>query len=593
MCGIIACRTSGSATDYLLEALRSLEYRGYDSVGLAVRGDDGEVRRARSTRRTSDLAARVAALGFAGTAGVGHTRWATHGVVNEQNAHPHQDCSGGVNVVHNGIIENAPALRARLVADGHRFTSDVDSEVICHLIEEGARRGGDLLTSVLQATSEISGSWAFVVLESATGRLIGAATHSPLVVGHSPHGDFLASDVAAIAPWCEEYRVVEDGSVVDLTGTGGWLRKGRPVKPPAPVSTSWTGTAHSLEDGQDNMGAEIAEQPQVTGRLLDTLLPSVADGSLWRELDLRPFTRLRVLGCGTSLNAGRVIAGCLRSLGGMPSTIEVASEFVNDVIEPGTLTLAISQSGETADVLNALDSLDTETSQVLALTNNPHSSLARRARAVIECSAGTEVGVAATKTFVCQVVAGACLAVSSLVALGRLDTVSAHLVADYLARTPERLGRAIDIAQARVPALLDGLLDDEGFIFLGRGSAVPYAAEGALKLKELAYRWAEHYPAGELKHGPLALVDAGTPVIVIDNGDPRLAGNIAEVMTRGARVIEIGGSGSPIPVIDSGIAPLGPLEAVVPLQLLARLLALTLGRDVDKPRNLAKSVTVL
>jgi glucosamine--fructose-6-phosphate aminotransferase (isomerizing) len=284
----------------------------------------------------------------------------------------------------------------------------------------------------------------------------------------------------------------------------------------------------------------------------------------------------------------------------MPAETIIASEAADAVLGPRTLVIAMSQSGETADILHALDGPGFAHCPVLAITNNPHSSLARRADAIIECNAGHEVGVAATKTFVAQVLTGVAVAISALHELGSIDRVSSESIFDDLRRMPDLLAQSLTVSKTIVPTLAAELATSHGVIFLGRGAGVVYAAEGALKLKELTYRWAQHYPAGELKHGPLALVEEGTPVVVIDSGGSRIAGNIAEVAARGARLITIGGSGSTIPAlghsllapVDNGFQPCGPLECVIPMQVLARELALVLGRDVDKPRNLAKSVTV-
>ncbi|WFR68765.1 SIS domain-containing protein [Curtobacterium flaccumfaciens] len=322
---------------------------------------------------------------------------------------------------------------------------------------------------------------------------------------------------------------------------------------------------------------------------------------MWVGLGLPGFHRLAIVACGTSLNAGQVIATALRGIGGVPTDIVVASEADQAVLGPGTLVVAISQSGETADVLRALDRFE-DRHPVLALTNNVHSSLARRADAVLDCHAGPEIGVAATKTFTAQVVVGVAAVISALVASGRIEPERAAALVGELTDLPTRIGHAASIAVDRIPLLVASVKDATGFLFLGRGAGLPYAAEGALKLKELSYRWAEAYPAGELKHGPLALVDEGTPVVVVDHGEPRLQANVAEVRARGGFVITIGGEGSDIPALGRRVAgdltwgrstaPWGPLEAVVPLQMLARELALQLGCDVDKPRNLAKSVTV-
>jgi glucosamine--fructose-6-phosphate aminotransferase (isomerizing) len=570
-----------------------LEYRGYDSVGVAVQTTKGDVVRLRTVGR-------VAALGRAVTdwtgpeldgVGIGHTRWATHGPATESNAHPHTDCTGRISVVHNGIIENADTLRHALAVSGHRFATSVDSEVVCHLIEDQLRISGDLFDAVQAALTPLEGSWALAVLEEHTGRVVVAAQRSPLLVAHTSLGDFAASDIAAVADWVDEFRILEDGDVVELAGANGWHNHGVGAVAPTMARCTWRSHDADLNGYVDYMAKEIDEQPAAAARVLDEFGGGVANGTLWSNLGLAPFDRIQVIGCGTSLNAGHVIGNLVRRLGGVPVSFTVASEAAHEIVEPRTLCLAISQSGETADVLHALASRKTD-EPVLALTNNAYSTLARRADAFIACAAGPEIGVAATKTFICQIIAGVAVVISALIATKRLSMMSAAPLVDDLRRLPDQLTAAGTVAKCLVPPIAEELTRDSGFIFIARGSGLPYAAEGALKLKELTYRWAEHYPAGELKHGPLALIEAGTPVVVVDNGDLKLATNIAEVEARGGRIVSIGSSGSTIPVLDHLVAPWGPLESVIPLQILARTLALALGRDVDKPRNLAKSVTV-
>ena len=602
MCGIVAARVDGGAAPFLLRALSLLEYRGYDSAGVAIVTEDASTAVIRSVGRVGGLTTDVAAWSGAPLTGlgIGHTRWATHGAVTTRNAHPHRDCTGRISVAHNGIIENHRALRQELEADGHVFASDVDSEVVCHLIEDHLESSGDLLRSVHAATRRLEGSWALVVTDAETGRLVAAAHHSPLIVASSAIGDFVTSDIGAIADWVDEYRTLVDGDIVELADELVWTRDGQRAATPQAALCPFTSAALERGSHADYMAKEIDEQPAIAARILDDLVPHIADGSLWRSLEAPAFERIAVLGCGTSLNAGRVIARAFGALGGIPTVSVVASEASETILDPGTLILALSQSGETADILRALDQLEPVSAGLVAVTNNPASSVARRAASVVDCNAGPEIGVAATKTFVAQVITGVAVAVSALVATGRIDRSRAADLTDDLRRLPDLLAQALEVSKGVVPGIVDEVLDRSGFIFLGRGAGVVFAEEGALKLKEISYRWAEHYPAGELKHGPLALVDQGTPVIVVDNGDPRLASNLSEVAARGGRVITIGGAGSTIPAVGMSMSrPLvggmdrwGPLEAVVPLQLFARELALRLGLDVDKPRNLAKSVTV-
>ncbi|MEV0672725.1 glutamine--fructose-6-phosphate transaminase (isomerizing) [Mycobacterium sp. NPDC050441] len=580
MCGIIACRTGRPAVDYLRVGLRRLEYRGYDSVGVALQTTSGDVVRLRTTGRIGALDGMLqewAGARFGGI-GIGHTRWATHGAVSEVNAHPHADCTGGISLVHNGIIENAESLRVELVNAGHTFATTVDSEVLCHLIEDERKSHTDPVDAVRIALARVDGSWALAVLVQGVGRIILAANHSPLVVAHTPHGDFAASDLTAIADWAEEYRILADGDVIDLSNVGDF----------GPA------VARDVElDGYaDHMAKEIDEQPHAIARLLDELGDGIATGEVWSGLCLPPFDRLRVIGCGTSLNAGNVIGNLARGLGGIPVASVVGSEAAAEVADTSQLCLALSESGETADVLRAVESSAVGASPLLVLTNNSHSTLARLGDAVIGCSSGPEVNVAAIKTFVCQIISGTAVMVSALIAMRRISARSGRRLVDDLRRVPDQLAVAATVAKCVIPPIVENLTADPGFIFIARGNGLPYAAEGALKLTVLARRWAEHHPAGELKHGPLALVASGTPVVVVDNGDPQLPGNLAEVERAGGRIVTIGSVGSSVPVVDSVCAPWGPIVAIPPLQIFARTLAVALGLDVDKTRNLVRSVTV-
>jgi len=603
MCGITAYRGPSSAASCARSALERLEYRGYDSAGIAARHFDGTTLHVRTLDGVASLTDAVHSDESgtdATTAAIGHTRWATHGEVSRRNAHPIEDCSGRLFVVHNGIIDNADLLRAHLVAGGHRFATDVDTEVIVHLVEQALRPGVGLGDALADAARHLAGSWAVVALDARTGALAGTAHGSPLIFAEGEEGVYFASDVGAITPVVEAFRVLEDDDVVEVDAEGmRWHRSGGSCRPRGLWPVPQTAYLASKGRHRDHMGNEIDEQPAVARRVLEVLTPGIADGLLWRGMGLAPLDeidRVTVLGCGTSLHAGRAVAQVFSRLGGLPTRTLVASEAAHEVWEPRTLVIALSQSGETADVLRALDGLPEGAATVLALTNNPSSTLARRADATLDCLAGPEIGVAATKTFIAQVLTGACLALSGLSVSARTDAIAFESDLRAMAATPDALSAALDTWREPAAKMAGELVDAPGFLFLGRGSGLVYAAEGALKLKELSYRWAEHQPAGELKHGPLALVDTGTPVFVVDNGDPRLDVDIAEILARGGRVLRVGER-----VLNVGGLPMhlprtgpswGPLETVVPLQMFARELALRLRRDVDKPRNLAKSVTV-
>jgi glucosamine--fructose-6-phosphate aminotransferase (isomerizing) len=593
MCGIVACHRSSEAIDFLLTGLGRLEYRGYDSAGVALADrSSGALHLRRVVGRVESLRQRVAgeAVPPGSGLGIGHTRWATHGAVTEANAHPHHDCEGDVAVVHNGIIENAEELRAKLEMRGHRFGSDVDSEVIAHLIEEACTQGTSLAAAVRAATNQLEGSWALAVLARGSDRLVIAANRSPLVLAKADDGWYAASDVGALLERSREVRVLADGDVVEVNHVSSWTDAGgRPVPPRPILRADWTVSDVERGPFRDFMEKEIHEQPTVAARLLDHLLPLAADGELWRRLDLPSFERVRLVACGTSLHAAAITARVLRSVGRFPTELVVASEH-EEALEPGALTLAFSQSGETADVLAAVRRYG---GPVLAITNTPHSSLARLADAMIDCMAGPEIGVAASKTFTAQVLAGAVIAIGAASAAGRVSKVDTQSLLGTLAGMPDRLERAHHLSAPIAQVVAELVAEASGFLLVSRGSGLPYAAEGALKLKELTYRWAEAYPAGELKHGPIALLDRGTPVFVLEGGDAaKLEANVAEMRARGARVLRIGWGEEGMFPVACVPGPWGPLEAVIALQHVARALAIRLGRDVDKPRNLAKSVTV-
>ena len=599
MCGIVACRGRDGAVEFLTAALRRLEYRGYDSAGVAITGIDRHVlRSARAVGRVVALEVRIAAerptpgLGI----GIGHTRWATHGGVSESNAHPHLDCHGVVAVVHNGIIDNAAELKAELQGRGHQFSSEVDTEVVAHLVEEQYARSGSLLTATVATVRRLRGTWALAVTAASADDVVLASHRSPLVVGSGSDTHVAASDVTALTGTVSTVSVLRDDDIVVLGDEVSWHDGTGAVVPPRPsVRLAWS--AEDVERGayDDFMEKEIAEQSTVVARLLERLLPHVLDGSLWTGLRLPVPERLRFVACGSSLYSSQVAARMFGSLAGLPAEAVVASEYdelATSGSSDGVLTVAVSQSGETSDVLHALDTVP---GPVLAITNRPHSSLARQSDAVLECGAGPEIGVAATKTFTTQVVAGAALALSYTAATRSSSRQAVALQGLQLGGVPGRLAAAHTTAFPVAMALAEELAEARSFFFVSRGAGLPYAAEGALKLKEITYRHAEAMPAGEFKHGPIALIEEGTPVLVLESGlTTRLAGATAELASRGARIIRVGsGSEDAFPVLPRRAAAWGPLESVLAFQHLARCIAVVLGRDADKPRNLAKSVTVL
>ena len=610
MCGIVAATGSETVLPILLDGLARLEYRGYDSAGIALDAGDRIWRRRRSGR----LATLAAAMGDAPPAaatGIGHTRWATHGAPTQSNSHPHVDCSGRLAVVHNGIIENHRELRARLEGDGHRLTSETDSEVLAHEIEDGLAAGLSLSEAVRWTLAKIEGACAVAVMSADhPGLVVAARQGSPLVVGRSPSAAFVASDVPALLPHTSELYAVDEGQVVEVRAghldvawpAGATLR-------PERRGLGWSASASELGDFPDFMLKEIHEQPEaiaatLQGRRHDD--PPAGFAAI-PALDLASIRRVLVVGCGTSLHAGMAARPAFEEWARVPVECEVASElrYRPLLVEPTTLVIGISQSGETADTLGALRQLRQAQAPILALTNVVGSAMAREASVVRCTSAGPEIGVAATKTHVAQIVALQELALAMASARGTLRSVTLARLSDSLVGLPSQvekvLARAGDVCDvARRYA------DRRDFFFLGRGVGHAVAMEAALKLKEIAYVRAEGYAAGELKHGPIALIEAGTVVVaVLGTGELRakMLSNVAEIRARGATIVAVATEGDEaafevaddvlwVPRPDEGAELLSPAVDAVALQLFAYALAKARGLDVDKPRNLAKTVTV-
>ncbi|HEY5859670.1 MAG TPA: glutamine--fructose-6-phosphate transaminase (isomerizing) [Actinomycetota bacterium] len=609
MCGIVGYAGPDEALPIIIEGLRRLEYRGYDSAGIAVLNGGLDV-----VKRAGKLASLEAALAdegsVTGSIGMGHTRWATHGAPTDRNAHPHQDCSGRVAVIHNGIIENFQGLRARLEKDGHTLTSETDTECIAHVIEEQLAAGATSLPDAVRRTvRELEGAYALVVCSVDDPEvLVGVRVSSPLVVGIGEGETLLASDASAVLDRTTTVIPVEEGQVVEVRQDGAVFTDfDGLVQHPEPITVDWD-VAQAQKGGYDSfMRKEIDEQPAA---IRDTLVGRVVGGRLvLDELHisddvLREVNKVFVVACGTAFHSGMVAKYAIEHWTRLPVEIEIASEFRyrDPVLGPDTLTLAVSQSGETIDTLEAARHARRQGSQVIAVTNTVGSSLAREADGVLYMHAGTEICVAATKTFATQMVSQYLVALYLAQVRGSMFPEEIAEVLDRLDELPDAVQRAIGLDD-RCRALAERYVDAPTVLFIGRHTGYPAALEGALKLKELSYLHAEGFPAGELKHGPIALVEAGVPVVAVATTChiyPKMLSNIQEVRARGAEVIAVATEGDTTiaeladHVLEVPATPelLAPVTVTVPLQLFAYHVATLRGCDVDQPRNLAKSVTV-
>ncbi len=609
MCGIVGYAGPDEALPIIIEGLRRLEYRGYDSAGIAVLNGGLDV-----VKRAGKLASLEAALAdegsVTGSIGMGHTRWATHGAPTDRNAHPHQDCTGGVAVIHNGIIENFQGLRARLEKDGHTLTSETDTECIAHVIEEQLAAGATSLPDAVRRTvRELEGAYALVVCSVDDPEvLVGVRVSSPLVVGIGDGETLLASDASAVLDRTTTVIPVEEGQVVEVRQDGAVFTDfDGQVQHPEPITVDWD-VAQAQKGGYDSfMRKEIDEQPAA---IRDTLVGRVVGGRLvLDELHisddvLREVNKVFVVACGTAFHSGMVAKYAIEHWTRLPVEIEIASEFRyrDPVLGPDTLTLAVSQSGETIDTLEAARHARRQGSQVIAVTNTVGSSLAREADGVLYMHAGTEICVAATKTFATQMVSQYLVALYLAQVRGSMFPEEIAEVLDRLDELPDAVQRAIGLDDA-CRALAERYVDAPTVLFIGRHTGYPAALEGALKLKELSYLHAEGFPAGELKHGPIALVEKGVPVVAVATTChiyPKMLSNIQEVRARGAEVIAVATEGDTTiaeladHVLEVPATPelLAPVTVTVPLQLFAYHVATLRGCDVDQPRNLAKSVTV-
>jgi glucosamine--fructose-6-phosphate aminotransferase (isomerizing) len=608
MCGIVGAVAQRNVVPILLEGLKRLEYRGYDSAGLVI--INGGMKRVRSVGRVVSLAEACAAQHVSGNLGIAHTRWATHGAPSEANAHPH--VSGSLAVVHNGIIENHETLRTRLKEAGFVFTSETDTEVIAHLINLHYRQSKDLLAATRAAVAELEGAYAIgVVSEDSPSRLVCARKGSPLLIGLGIEENFIASDVSALLPVTQRVMYLEEGDVADigLLSVSVYDAVGNQVDRSVHISELSADMAE-LGNYRHFMQKEIHEQPRA---LTDTLLLAVAQDHIqpeWFGFDaaevLGKINAVTFLACGTSFHAAKVATYWLEEIAGIPAYAEVASEYRyrTSVPNPDALIVTISQSGETADTLAALNhakSLGQD--KTLTICNVPESALTRASRLKFMTRAGPEIGVASTKAFTTQLAALFLLTLVLAKLRGRLtaEQETAHLAA--LRSLPNKLQQVLAL-EPQVEAWSQRFANKHHALFLGRGVHYPIALEGALKLKEISYIHAEAYPAGELKHGPLALVDEDMPVITIAPNDQlieKLKSNMQEVRARGGELyvfadgdvhIEESAYVHVIKLPGGSNGMLSPILHTVPLQLLSYHAALQKGTDVDKPRNLAKSVTV-
>ena len=615
MCGIVGAVAERTITAILVEGLKRLEYRGYDSAGLAVFSNDGVLERRRRVGKVSELEQALAGEPLAGRLGIAHTRWATHGAPSERNAHPHFSAND-LAVVHNGIIENHEALRTQLQGLGYVFSSDTDTEVIVHLLDHKLKALGDLTVALKATVKELHGAYGLAVISAKQpDRLLAARSGSPLVIGLGLGENFLASDQLALRQVTDRFMYLEEGDIAEIRRDSVqiWSVDGQPV---VRESVQYHEGAEAADKGEYRhfMLKEIHEQPKVVQRTLEGRLGSdhvlvQAFGPQAAELFAK-VQNVQIVACGTSFHAGMVARYWLEGLAGIPCQVEVASEFRyrKVVVQPGTLFVSISQSGETADTLAALRNGKAKGPDnggylaSLAICNVGISSLVRESDLTLLTQAGPEIGVASTKAFTTQLVALMLLTLSLGQVRGTLETgVEAELV-EELRRLPTRLGEALAM-DSTVEKIAELFAEKHHALFLGRGAQYPVAMEGALKLKEISYIHAEAYPAGELKHGPLALVDADMPVVTVAPNNElleKLKSNLQEVRARGGELVVFAdgqagmsnGEGTHVVNMPHISDALAPILYTLPLQLLSDYVAVLRGTDVDQPRNLAKSVTV-
>lgn len=606
MCGIVGILGTSDVADRLFDGLKRLEYRGYDSAGIATL-HGGAIERRRAQGKLANLGARLAETPLPGHVGIAHTRWATHGAPTEDNAHPH--LAGAVTVVHNGIIENFKPLREELIARGRVFDSQTDTEVVAHLIDEALAASGDPVEAVRSVLPRLHGAFALAILfADHPDLLIGARLGSPLVVGYGDGETYLGSDALALAPLTQRIAYLEEGDWVVIRRDGAQVydRDNAPVERPVTIS-GVTGALIDKGNHRHFMQKEIFEQPIVVAQTLRSYLQRLEGRIVLPipEFDLSGIKRVTIVACGTSYYAGMVAKYWFEQFARVPVDIDVASEFRYraPVMEPGGLMIVISQSGETADTLAALRHAKAEGQTIAAVVNVPTSTMAREADLLLPTHAGPEIGVASTKAFSCQLAVLSALAANLAKAKGRLSPEDERALVRHLGEAPAAINGALAYDEA-IEAMAPLIAGARDVLYLGRGTDYPLALEGALKLKEISYIHAEGYAAGEMKHGPIALIDDAVPVIVIAPSGPlfeKTVSNMQEVQARGGKVvlisdydgIEAAGDGCLATITMPKVHPLiAPIVYAVPVQLLAYHVAVAKGTDVDQPRNLAKSVTV-
>jgi len=606
MCGIIGIIGRDNAADHLIEGLRRLEYRGYDSAGVATL-TNGTIHRRRASGKIANLAKLVAAHPLPGTTGIGHTRWATHGVPSEANAHPH--ANDKVAVVHNGIIENFQELRSELEAKGHKFTSDTDTEVVVHLITENLDQGMKAEDAVASSLKRLHGAFALAILIA--GRddiLIGARKGSPLAVGYGKGEMYLGSDAMALAPMTQQITYLEDDdwALISRDGIVIYDGAGKQVKRPV-KQTALSGALIGKGEYRHFMLKEIYEQPQVLGDTLRALF-NPAERSITlppMPFDLSKIERITAVACGTAFYACLVAKYWIEQLARVAVDTDVGSEYRyrEPPLAPGGLGIFVSQSGETADTLAPLRFCRNQKQHILSVVNSPESAIARESDAVVPTLAGPEIGVASTKAFTTQLMALACFAICLARAKGAIDSKREAQLSTALAEVPSRAAEVLHLDE-QIRGIAEDLMHARDVLYLGRGASYPIALEGALKLKEISYIHAEGYAAGEMKHGPIALIDENVPVVVIAPSDhlfDKTLSNIEQAAARGGKIILISDEAGIrragknakhsicLPKMDPFVVP---IIAAIPMQLLAYHTAVLKGTDVDQPRNLAKSVTV-